>query len=216
MKRIRIDYSQLLGFAGRSPGDRIDFTADELSGRVGAKVAPPAICFLRGTMIRTPDGDRPIEDLAIGDLVTTLSGDSRPIRWIGRQRFQRAAGRAWVHDVRPVRFARGGSGRNLPMRDLYLSQAHAVYQGARLVPARRLVNGRAITFDDARDLTVLDYFNVELEAHDVIFAEGLAVETFLSRNGNREAFDNFVEFERLYGPETGEPAAFAPRASVTD
>lgn len=216
MKRIRLDYSQLLGFAGRSPGDRIDFTSDAMAGPVGAKVAPPAICFLRGTMIRTPDGDRAIEDLAIGDFVTTLSGAARPIRWIGRQRFRRAASRAWVRDVRPVRFARGAGGENLPSRDLYLSQAHAVYRGTRLVPAQRLVDGRAVTLDDARDLAVLDYFNVELEAHDVIFAEGLPVETFLSRNGNREAFDNFVEFERLYGPETAEPAAFAPRAPVTD
>ncbi|MBL9056263.1 MAG: Hint domain-containing protein, partial [Rhodobacteraceae bacterium] len=42
-----------------------------------------AICFLRGTRITTPDGPRAIEDLAEGDLVTTLDHGPQPIRWIG-------------------------------------------------------------------------------------------------------------------------------------
>lgn len=32
------------------------------------------ICFVAGTMIRTPDGDRPIEDIRAGDLVLTRAG----------------------------------------------------------------------------------------------------------------------------------------------
>src|SRR5690606_10030765 len=93
---------------------------------------------------------------------------------------------------------------------LYLSQAHAVLLDGKLMPAGRLVNGRTIVLERAADLAVLDYFNLELDAHDVVLAEGAPVETFLSRDGNREMFDNFIEYERLYGAETVVPAAFAP------
>ena len=40
-----------------------------------------------------------------------------------------------------------------------------------------------------------------LRTHEVIFAEGTPVESFLVKAGNRENFTNFVEYERLYGTE---------------
>ncbi|HYZ34165.1 MAG TPA: Hint domain-containing protein, partial [Crenalkalicoccus sp.] len=43
------------------------------------------ICFLAGTAIATPEGERAIETLAIGDLVLTAEGRAAPVRWVGRQ-----------------------------------------------------------------------------------------------------------------------------------
>lgn len=213
-----IDYSKLLGFGDRTSVERVDFRSDGLAPRVGAKVGsssePAVVCLLRGTLVRTPDGECPVEDLAIGDGVVTAIGEAKRVRWIGRQRFRRAEGRAWVGRVLPVRIARGALGGDAPTRDLYLSQAHAVAVGGSLVPAGKLLNGRTITIDRATDLVTLDYFNIELDAHGVVLAEGAPVETFLSRNGNREAFDNFVEYERLYGGEAYTPAASAPGVSA--
>lgn len=40
-------------------------------------------CFLRGTRIRTVDGDRKIEDIRTGDLVVTKSGAAKPVLWRG-------------------------------------------------------------------------------------------------------------------------------------
>lgn len=40
----------------------------------GCPTIHPHCCFLRGTAIRTTDGDCPIEELAIGQLVPTLFG----------------------------------------------------------------------------------------------------------------------------------------------
>src|ERR1051325_3096412 len=66
-----------------------------------------ASCFLRGTMIRTAEGDRKIEDLVSGDLLPTLFGGICPVEWIGRYPFRRSnPAKAWVKDVLPVRIAK--------------------------------------------------------------------------------------------------------------
>ena len=36
-------------------------------------------CFLQGTLIDTPDGQKKVEELLIGDLVTTIGGAARPL-----------------------------------------------------------------------------------------------------------------------------------------
>jgi hypothetical protein len=50
-------------------------------------------CFCRGTLIRTPSGDVPVEALAVGDRILTLSGEAQPIVWIGTGRVLVTAGR---------------------------------------------------------------------------------------------------------------------------
>jgi len=50
----------------------------------------------------------------------------------------------------------------------------------------------------------IHYFHIELEQHEVIFAEGAAAETFQMVN-EREHFDNFIEYERLYGVDSRAP-----------
>ena len=66
---------------------------------IGVKIGGPApVCYLRGTHMRTPEGECRIEELAkIGDPIVTLSGESKPIKWIGRQRFKKSSER-WLSD----------------------------------------------------------------------------------------------------------------------
>src|SRR4029079_13440407 len=42
-------------------------------------------CFLQGTMIACPGGQRAVESLAFGDFVLTEDGRSVPVKWLGRQ-----------------------------------------------------------------------------------------------------------------------------------
>ena len=56
----------------------------------------------------------------------------------------------------------------------------------------------------------IEYFHIELETHEVVFAEGAAVETLLVST-DRERFDNFIEYERLYGNSNRQPMTpYAP------
>ena len=166
-------------------------------------------CFLKGTRIRTPDGGTKVEDLKIGDLVETWRGQS-PIKWIGRQSFKKSS-KHWHESVLPVRISRCAINAGIPSTDLYLSPGHRLYLEAVLIEARFLVNGRSVVQAMPHETDQIEYFHIELEQHEVIFAEGAAVETFQLTNG-REHFSNFVEYERCYGIDSC--AAMVPYAPV--
>src|SRR6516164_4013365 len=83
-------------------------------------------CFLKGTTIRTPAGDRKIEDLVIGDLLPTVFGGICPIQWIGRYSLKNSdPTKAWVKKALPVRVARSALG---PRCSVWRSVCH---EGAR-------------------------------------------------------------------------------------
>src|SRR6516165_5710963 len=77
-------------------------------------------CFLKGTKISTPSGDRLVQELQIGDEVQTLTG-RKTIKWIGYNKFTKEEGRAWQDRVMPIRVARFAIDDRTPHRDLYLS-----------------------------------------------------------------------------------------------
>ncbi len=159
-----------------------DFTVTNVAGGADVTVS----CFLAGTRIRTPLGDRPVEDLQPGDLVeTVIGGTPRPIIWIGHRHLE--SGRhPRPEQVWPVRVRAGAFSDGVPARDLYLSPDHAVYVQGILIPIRLLINGASIVSVTRDQVT---YFHVELARHDVILAEGLAAETYLATSDRRD-FDN--------------------------
>jgi hypothetical protein len=166
-------------------------------------------CFLRGTRILTPDGEIPVEDLTIGAPVETLNGPL-PIKWIGRQTFKKHSP-SWHWSVAPIRIARFALSEQYPRRDLYLSPKHGLLIDDCLIPVEWLVNGKSIALATMDDRDIIDYFHIELETHEVIFAEGAPAETLLITN-DREDFANFVEYERLYGGD--ERPAMKPFAPI--
>jgi hypothetical protein len=164
-------------------------------------------CFLRGTTIRTADGDRQIEALAVGDLLPTVFGGTRPIQWISRYRFEKSdPTKAWVKDVLPVRVARSALGPDVPYADLFVTRAHLLLIDDVLVPVCNLINGTTIAVYDARALDELEFFHIKLEAHDVIYAEGAPCDTLLDFDENAV---NFAEYLREFGPPISQ-ASCAP------
>jgi Hint domain len=170
---------------------------------------PRCQCFLSGTRILTTNGPVEVETLRIGDRVTTISGDAKPIKWIGRRTLRRGVDQSWPSAVIPVKVSKSAFGQNVPSADLYLSQAHMLYLEGVLIPVDNLRNGGNIAVCDASSFDVIDYYHIELAAHDVIFAEGLPVETMLAAESL--AYDNWSERARLYPePLAVERIPFAP------
>ena len=52
---------------------------------------------------------------------------------------------------------------------------------------------------------------IELDTHEVIYAEGALVESFIDDDSSRENFSNFAQYARLYGAERqSKMTPFAP------
>ena len=67
------------------------------------------VCFLPGTLVATPSGERKVETLAAGDMVLAADGRAAfPVKWLGRQTVSTFFGPA--ERLMPVRFAAGSLG----------------------------------------------------------------------------------------------------------
>jgi hypothetical protein len=166
-------------------------------------------CFLKGTQILTAQGERSIEDLRIGDLILTVSGEAKPIKWIACMRFDRGDQASWDDAVVPVKIARGAFNGDLPHSDLYVSPGHRVLINGLLISAGDLVNGISITRLKSTNSEVLEYLHIELESHDVVLANGAPAET-LEGNATRIEFDNFDEYVAMYGTALTQQTPYAP------
>jgi T5SS/PEP-CTERM-associated repeat protein len=163
-------------------------------------------CFAAGTRIATETGLVTVEDLAVGEWVTTADGTREPVIWVG-QRTVNCKRHPKPETVWPVRVRAGAFEQNVPVRDLYLSPDHAVFISNVLIPVKRLINGTSIV-QVKRERII--YYHVELPRHAVILAEGLTVESYLDL-GDRANFSDRGEMIRLF-PDCGD--RFAPDAAM--
>jgi Hint domain len=142
-----------------------------------------------------------VQDLQIGDEVQTLAG-RKTIRWIGYNKFTKEEGRSWQDSVMPIRVARFAIDDHTPNRDLYLSPLHCIFLNEALIPAMYLINETSIAQGAPPDMSEIEYYHIDLDTHEVIFAEGALVESFWDEDGSsRENFSNFGQYARLYGVE---------------
>jgi Hint domain len=152
------------------------------------------ICFMAGTNIKTPLGEREVQSLTVGDLILTSEGQAARIRWIGRQ----TVSTRFTDPLRilPIRIKAGALSENVPSRDLLLSPDHAILVHDVLVQAGALVNGTSIV-GEINVPEKFTYYHIELDDHSLILAENTPAETFVD-NVDRMAFDNWDEYEALY------------------
>ena len=137
------------------------------------------VSFARGTMITLGDGrQHAIEALKSGDMVLTRDRGRQPVRWVGRATLRAVGAFA------PVVIGKGTLGN---AGDLVVSQHHRIflYQRQRLpgletsellVQAKHLVDGDAVW---RREGGFVDYFSLVFDHHEIIYAEGIPVESLM-------------------------------------
>ena len=153
-----------------------------------------AQCFAAGTRILTTRGEVMVQDLRVGDrAITAINGSEAAVIWIGYREVD-ISRHPNPRSVQPVRIAAGAFGRGMPKRTLTLSPDHAVYVNDVLVPVKHLINGTTIRQVDTKRVT---YYHVELELHDVIYADGMPAESYLDV-GDRANFANGGPVVRLH------------------
>lgn len=164
------------------------------------------VSFTRGTHITLSSGaQKPVEELAVGDMILTRDDGVQELRWIG-QSTVRAVG-----DFAPIRI-RAGALHN--ENDLLVSPDHRLFIYQRsdklgagraelLIRARHLINGDSVQRQEGG---FVDYFQLLFDAHQIIYAEGIAAETLLVDTRTRQALP-----EEVTRTLTRDAAGHAPR-----
>lgn len=174
-------------------GDSEDFNftytvSDGVNSDVGIVEASTIPCFVAGTMIATPCGEKRVETLSVGDVVTTRDSGNQVIRWIG-SRTVGAKGQ-----LAPIRFQKGAIGNH---RDLWLSPQHRVLIAGSfaellfgeeevLVAAKSLVNDQTITRQQGDCVT---YVHMMFDEHQIVYSEGVPSESYLPGDQTHKLFD---------------------------
>jgi len=144
-------------------------------------------CFLKGSMILTDNGYKPIESINLGDFLKIKSeykNISRVI-WIGKSHCTTKTHLPDDEAGYPVRILKDAISDGVPFKDMLITSEHCLFFDGNFVPARMLVNGRSIYFD--KSITSYDYYHIETEEHSVIMADGILTESYLD-TGNRNSF----------------------------
>jgi hypothetical protein len=152
--------------------------------------------------VLTDGGPVAIESLEIGTLVMTESGALKPIVGIGRIAYSKTANAPWEANVAPILVTQSAISAGVPERDLYLSANHSIWIDDYLIPVRHVVNGSSIVQVPA-EVDVIEYYHLEFAQHEVMYAEGVAVESL--QVADAETYRIFTEFRR----DDGAPPAAA-------
>ncbi len=200
-------------------------TIDPVSTNGSFGTAKVVVCFAQGSLIGTPHGEVPIEDLVEGDFVSCGDGQARAIRWIGQRSLTQAELKSHPM-LRPIVLSAGALGDGRPTEELRLSPQHRVilqdwraelYFGSHevLVSAKSLVNDATIRTDVTCD--GVRYYHILLDGHHTVFANGLECETLMPFEMAQAALSGAAreEIALLFPDIVTDIAAFGPTYQTT-
>lgn len=195
----------LLMFRGRiPPPDRDLWVVSIQSQTVNRNLSSDGagvICFTPGTRIATATGAVPVEELREGDRILTKDNGPQELVWIGGRHISGARLYA-MPELRPVRLRASALGVDVPDDELIVSPGHRIVvrgPAARrlfnedevLAAARDLVNDHSILID--RRLREVSYIHLMLDAHQIVFANGVETESF---HPGGDAMDRLADDQR--------------------
>jgi len=159
-------------------------------------------CFTPGTMITTPKGPKPIEQLSVGDLVITQDHGLQAIRWIGEKKITGARLFAYPH-LQPIRIKKDAFGVGKPNCDLLVSPQHRMVisnalgellYGSKncLLCAKSLLDHPSI---EVAKIPTTIYIHIMFDQHQIIYANGCATESFHPGSYILEAMETAIQDE---------------------
>jgi len=142
--------------------------------------------FSRGTLILTDQGPASIEDLRPGHSVQTRDNGPQVIRWIGSCSFPEQ-NRTDADDTQAIRIKSDALGELRPLQDLVVSARFRMLTNhpscaalfgspETLAPAIDLLDGETIL--PAQPSPQLEFYNLMLDNHQIITANGLETESY--------------------------------------
>jgi hypothetical protein len=192
---ITLNLDGTLNVAGDGDVEDVNFTYTVSTGGGNSQITDTGYvtinsipCFVAGTLIATPHGDKRVEALEPGDMVLTHDNGPQPLRWIGRRTVPA------VDSFAPIRISADTFGRH---GELLLSPQHRVLirdalaellfgETEVLVAAKDLVNDRSVRRVEGGDV---EYVHLLFDQHEVVFSEGLATESFLPGPQTTRSFE---------------------------
>ncbi len=185
-------------------------TFDDGSTMTFSEIENVIPCFTPGTLIATARGERPVEDLQVGDRIITRDNGIQEIAWVGHKQFQSADLVRNPH-LKPVLIKAGSLGNDLPERDMLVSPNHRLLvasdmtqlyfeESEVLAAAKHMVGSQGI---HRVDVTQTTYIHFMFERHEVVLSDGAWTESFqpgdysLKGIGNRQRNEIFELFPEL-------------------
>lgn len=165
-----VDYTiddDVIGAPYSEPYGELNF--DDLVGSVP--------CFVGGTMILTKQGEKPVQELVVGDLVLTMDNGFQPIVWVGSKHIHFSSQQDREH-LRPICIPKGEACPNGP---LTVSPQHRILcRGANvdlvagfeeaLVSAEHLRKCGAA--QSIRNEASVTYYHFMTHEHELVLADG--------------------------------------------
>ncbi len=154
-------------------------------------------CFTPGTLIATPEGERRVEDLAVGDRIITRDNGIQSIRWLGKRSLATADLKAAEH-LQPILIREGALGNGLPERDMMVSPNHRVlvandktalyFEDREVLVAAKHLTGLAGV--DAVETSSVTYIHFMFDQHEVVLSDGAWTESFQPGDQSLRGLDN--------------------------
>ncbi len=167
---VTIDHETDLDYDG-------DGTIDAVGNGQFSVESSVTLCFAEGTRILCANGERNVEDLRKGDLITTIDHGLQPILWIGCTRYNKLK---LLENAKrcPIELS-AGAGAGGELEKIRVTRQHRVLDARGfLVKAIDLVRVPKCKARIAKGVKKVTYYHVLLPNHELIFSNGIATESF--------------------------------------
>jgi Ca2+-binding RTX toxin-like protein len=173
------------------------------------------LCFARGTLIKTIDGEIPIEKLTAGTRVLTMDRSYQEIRWIGSCALDRIDLQANLR-LKPIIIRADALGAGFPEQDLIVSPQHRIF--VRSVIAEKMFGTREVLIPANKLLTLdgidilehtpdgIEYWHMLFDDHQIVWSNGTPSESLFTGPEALKAvsLEGRLEIQTLF-PEICEP-----------